>query len=82
MSILAAHLRLLATLPVRTHRQPEPVPRQQKSARLPRWKVERMRELDGRMPRRRIAELLGVSHAAVQQHLGRAPRRPRTRGWR
>lgn len=68
-----AHLRLLhAGLPKRSHEwSPAKRVPTGRAAALPEWKVQRMRELDGTMPRRAICALLQVSHVTLVRKLGR-----------
>lgn len=68
-AVYEAHLRMLATLPVRTHAMAEPsVPVERTGPTLLRRR--RIRELlAAGVTKRRIHTILGVSRTAVQKHL-------------
>lgn len=68
----AAHLRMLESLPKRTHHRTEFNHRKglaypQASEEL----IAKARALDGKMPRKDIARMLGISKATISKKLGR-----------
>ena len=72
---MAAHLRMLAILPVRTHHAPEPEPASKAWVRkspIPKWKQDFMRKNDGKMPRREIARRVKLAGVDVSRFLGPA----------
>ena len=66
----AAHIRMLGYLPVRAHREPGPEPRNRRNPPPTREKLREARKLDGKVPRKKIARMLGISAKVLRQKLG------------
>lgn len=72
-----------ADLTRRTHVRKAPPPKLEGApAHMTPEKIQRIRELDGKMARRDICDLLKISHVTVRRYLGRAkPKKPKPGLW-
>lgn len=73
---MEAHLRLLSTLPSRIHVKAENTKPSGRAGEIPKWKVNRMRQLEKQgMSHKRISCLLNVSTKSVRKKIGNRRRR-------